>query len=261
MQKYIFVTATRKKVYQTLKFLTLFVVLTGLKTDVFAQAGSVGVGTNAPYVNAILDITSTTKGVLLPRLTQAQRITLTPLLNLTANGLLIYNVTTLRFNYWNGTQWNDVGLAGAAGADGTVWFADALPPQTVPSNLTGKPNDFFLDGVTGDVYKKDISNTWVRFSGPNPVNLKNPNTRKIQITNAPPFTVSTNSAQIINFAFAGAAVGDVVAISPNFTLADGLIISYARVVSANNIEVKFFNVTGATITVLGTTYDIAIIKS
>ena len=154
-----------------------------------------------------------------------------------------------------------MGLAGAAGADGTVWFADALPPQTVPSNLTGKPNDFFLDGVTGDVYKKDISNTWVRFSGPNPVNLKNPNTRKIQITNAPAFTVVANSAQLVNFAFAGAAVGDVVAISPNFTLADGLIISYARVVSANNIEVKFFNVTGATITVLGTTYDIAIIKS
>ena len=261
MQKYILVTTTRKKVYQTLKFLILFVVLSGLKTNVFAQAGSVGVGTNAPYVNAILDITSTTKGVLLPRLTQVQRNVLTPLLNLTANGLLIYNVTTLRFNYWNGTQWNDVGLAGANGADGTVWFADALPPQTVPSNLTGKPNDFFLDGVTGDVYKKDISNTWVRFSGPNPVNLKNPNTRKIQITNVPAFTVGANSPQIINFAFAGAAVGDVVAISPNFTLADGLIISYARVVSANNIEVKFYNVTGAAIFVAVSTYDIAIIKS
>ena len=261
MQKYILVTTTRKKVYQTLKFLILFVVLSGLKTNVFAQAGSVGVGTNAPYVNAILDITSTTKGVLLPRLTQVQRNTLTPLLNLTANGLLIYNVTTLRFNYWNGTQWNDVGLAGANGADGTVWFADALPPQTVPSNLTGKPNDFFLDGVTGDVYKKDISNTWVRFSGPNPVNLKNPNTRKIQITNVPAFTVGANSPQIINFAFAGAAVGDVVAISPNFTLADGLIISYARVVSANNIEVKFYNVTGVAISVGISTYDIAIIKS
>jgi len=261
MQKYILVTTTRKKVYQTLKFLILFVVLSGLKTNVFAQAGSVGVGTNAPYVNAILDITSTTKGVLLPRLTQVQRNVLTPLLNLTANGLLIYNVTTLRFNYWNGTQWNDVGLAGANGADGTVWFADALPPQTIPSNLTGKPNDFFLDGVTGDVYKKDISNTWVRFSGPNPVNLKNPNTRKIQINNAPAFTVGANSAQIINFAFAGAAVGDVVVISPNFTLADGLIISYARVISANNIEVKFYNVTGAAIFVAVSTYDIAIIKS
>ena len=261
MQKYIPVNTTCKKVYQILKFLTLFVALFGLKTDVFAQAGSVGVGTNAPYVNAILDITSTTKGVLLPRLTQAQRTTLTPLLNLTANGLLIYNVTTLRFNYWNGTQWNDVGLAGANGADGTVWFADALPPQTIPSNLTGKPNDFFLDGVTGDVYKKDISNTWVRFSGPNPVNLKNPNPRKNQITNAPTFNVGANSAQVVNFTFAGAAVGDVVAISPNFTLADGLIISYARVVSVNTIEVKFYNVTVAPISVVATTYDIAIIKS
>ena len=256
MQKYILVKTTCKKVYQTLKFFTLFVVLFGLKTDGFAQAGSVGVGTNAPYVNAILDITSTTKGVLLPRLTQAQRITLTPLLNLTANGLLIYNVTTLRFNYWNGTQWNDVGLAGAAGADGTVWFADALPPQTVPSNLTGKPNDFFLDGVTGDVYKKDISNTWVRFSGPNPVNLKNVNKSQVALATT---SIGGTSASVRTFSFSGAVVGNAVVVSPDFALPDGLIISYVRVSATNVVEVKFYNLTASPLDPSGN-YQIAIIK-
>ncbi|MBC7654516.1 MAG: hypothetical protein H7098_08600, partial [Oligoflexus sp.] len=91
----------------------------------FVQAqtnGSVGVGTLTPYSNAALDVTSTSKGVLFPRLTAAQRTTLTPLLNnATASaGLLIYNTTTTRFNYWDGTQWNDVGAGagGASGADG-----------------------------------------------------------------------------------------------------------------------------------------------
>lgn len=254
MQKSLFNNSALSKAYQSLKFLSFFVLLFGLKTDVFAQAGSVGIGTNAPYVNAVLDVTSTTKGVLLPRLTQAQRTTLTPLLNLAANGLLIYNTTTLRFNYWNGTQWNDVGLAGANGADGTVWFAD----NGVPSNAIGKPSDFYLDGVNGDVYKKDISNTWVRFSGPNPVNLKNANKR--EVVNAAAFIVPATSALIQTYPFVGAVVGNAVVFTPNFALADGLIISYARVSATDVIEVKFYNVTGVAINNPIGTYEIAIIK-
>jgi hypothetical protein len=40
----------------------------------------------------------------------------------------------------NGTQWNDVGLAGANGADGNAWFLS----DGVPSNSVGKPSDFYL---------------------------------------------------------------------------------------------------------------------
>lgn len=261
MQKSLRLNFSFKRAHQSLTLLIFLIFFVGLKTDVFAQTGSVGIGTNAPYVNAILDINSTSKGVLLPRLTQVQRTTLTPLLNLAANGLLIYNVTTLGFNYWNGTQWNDVGLAGANGADGTVWYADALPPQTVPSNSIGKPTDFFLDGITGDVYKKDPLNVWVKFGGTNPVNLKNPNTRKTQVINAPAFTVAANTASTQTFSFTGAIIGDAVVFSPNFQLPDGLVISYARVSAANVIEVKFYNMTGAAINVAIGNYDIAIIKS
>lgn len=259
MQKKIPSSIAAVKAFNVIKYAVIFIFFLSIKNDVFAQAGSVGIGTNTPYVNAILDVTSTTKGVLLPRLTQAQRTTLTPLLNLAANGLLIYNTTTLRFNYWNGTQWNDVGLAGANGADGTVWYADALPPQTVPSNTLGKPNDFFLDGVTGDVYKKDPSNTWVRFSGPNPVNLKNANKREVTTTSD--FIINGNQATIQTFPFVGAVVGNAVAFSPNFALPDGIVISYARVSAADLIEVKFYKVNAGNSTILaGSVFEIAIIK-
>lgn len=200
MQKYLLDNFDFKKSCKTLKFLYFFVLLFGLKTNIFAQAGSVGIGTNLPSSNAILDINSTTKGVLLPRLSQAQRTTLTPLLNLATNGLLIYNVTTLRFNYWNGTQWNDVGLAGANGAD------------------------------------------------------------KREVVNAVSFNIAQNSALIQTYPFAGAVVGNAVVFSPNFVLADGLIISYARVSAPDVIEVKFYNATGIPIINPSGNYQIAIVK-
>ena len=220
-------------------------------------AGSVGIGTTTPYVNAALDISSSTKGVLFPRLTAAERNTLTPLLNnaTASRGLLIYNITTLRFNYWDGTQWNDVGLAGTAGpagADGTIWFAG----QGVPSNTTlGKANDFYLDGVTGDVYSKDLTNTWIRFGGANPVNLKTIVRREVANAAIP---VAANSAAVQTFAYANAGIGNAALCSPKSALPDGIIISYARVSAANTIEVKFYNATGAAIVIPAGDYELVI---
>ena len=233
----------------------ILIFLCGFKNIALSQtSGSVGIGTTLPYANAILDITSTEKGLLIPRLTAAQRDVLTPKLNLVANGLLIYNVTTLRFNYWNGTQWNDVGLAGARGADGTVWYAG----QGVPNNLTlGKSDDFYLDAITGDVYKKDPTNIWIRFGGTNTVNLKNANKREVAgvlILLAPGVSIKQD------FAFDGAALGNAAICSPTFELPDGVIITYARVSATNVVEVKFYNATGGNITIPAGNYEIAIIK-
>lgn len=74
-------------------------VLLGLTC--LGHAQSVGVNTPTPDPSAVLDVSSTTQGVLFPRLTTAQRDAIaTP-----ADGLLIYNITTQCFNYWNSTKW------------------------------------------------------------------------------------------------------------------------------------------------------------
>lgn len=237
----------------TLKSLLILAIIVCAKGSSFAQTtGSVGIGTTTPYANAILDITSNAKGVLLPRLSATDRTSLTPKLGLTANGLMIYNTTTLKFNYWDGTKWNDVG-AGATGPAGTIWYAG----QGVPNNNTGKPNDFYLDGITGDVYEKDLTNVWVKFGTSNPVNLKNPNTNKIEITVASVIISPGYSTQ--TFTFTGAVVGNAALCSPSFALPNGLIISYARVSAADTIEVKFYNSTSAPIDASGT-YELAIVK-
>lgn len=52
-----------------------------------ASMAQVGIGTNSPNANAALDVVSTTQGVLLPRMTTAQRNAISS----SAEGLTIFN--------------------------------------------------------------------------------------------------------------------------------------------------------------------------
>ncbi len=64
-----------------------------------------GIGTQTPDINAILDISSTQKGLLLPRLNAAQLSTLTATLTAAQTGMMVTDATTGRTVYWNGIGW------------------------------------------------------------------------------------------------------------------------------------------------------------
>jgi hypothetical protein len=66
-------------------------------------AGRVGIGTANPLPQAILDLTAAAQGFLPPRLTDQQRDAIEG----PPAGLQIYNVTTGRINFFNGTEWVD----------------------------------------------------------------------------------------------------------------------------------------------------------
>ena len=68
-------------------------------------SGSVGIGTATPNASALLDVSSTTKGFLPPRMSQTQRDAINPAA--TAAGLTVFNTTTNATSVWNGTQWED----------------------------------------------------------------------------------------------------------------------------------------------------------
>jgi hypothetical protein len=76
-----------------------------------AQTGSVGIGTTAPAASAALEIRSTSQGLLLPRLTLAQRTALTA--STTAPpvpGLIIYQTDNTPGLYaYDGTSWVRLG--------------------------------------------------------------------------------------------------------------------------------------------------------
>ncbi len=97
--------------------------------------GSVGIGTSAPDTNsAILDLRSTTKGVLIPRLTTAQKMAIVN----PAEGLLVYDRDINSIYVFNGVVWvnSDSAAAHASGVTGPTG------PQG-PQGITG------ANGATG----------------------------------------------------------------------------------------------------------------
>ena len=79
-------------------FLFLFIFL--LITNISPRA-QVGIGTTTPAASAQLDVNSTTKGLLPPRMTTVQR----DLISIPAAGLFIFNLTTNSLQIYNGTGW------------------------------------------------------------------------------------------------------------------------------------------------------------
>lgn len=75
-------------------------------TVAFGQSGvSINDAGTAPDADAILDISSSTKGVLLPRV--ANHTTLTPDAN-SDYGLAVFNTTTNSYWFWDGTTWQEI---------------------------------------------------------------------------------------------------------------------------------------------------------
>ncbi len=89
-----------------MKKLILLGCVTFVTATSFAQ--SIGIGTTSPAGSAMLDISSTTKGLLIPRMSTAQRTAI----GSPAIGLMVYDNTTNSFWYYNGGSW--VSISGSA---------------------------------------------------------------------------------------------------------------------------------------------------
>ena len=68
------------------------------------DGGNIGIGTVTPNANSVLDLTSTTKAFLPPRMTTTQRDAIPS----PVEGMVIYNLTTHVLNFHNGTAWGAV---------------------------------------------------------------------------------------------------------------------------------------------------------
>lgn len=228
--------------YKKIKFfhsIALVAILTlGASQAIFAQ-GNVGIGTTSPDASAVLDIVSTTKGVLVPRLKTADRDAIVS----PKNGLLVYNTDDLKFNYFNGTIWVAVG-------DALAWFTG----QGQPADM-GKVNDLYLDEQSGDIYQRvyDSLNplvlVWNRFNFSKKNKQKFPGTSK---------TILSGNSDFLTFNFDGVGINSAVVCSPMFDLAPGLVISQAWVSSTGVITVKFFNGSNASATLDAGDYQIVI---
>ncbi len=81
-------------------------LLTILLTGCFFSKGqnNVGIGTNTPNESAALDINSTTQGLLMPRMTTAQRLAIAS----PAKGLMVFDNTTNSCWNYDGSSWVNI---------------------------------------------------------------------------------------------------------------------------------------------------------
>jgi hypothetical protein len=109
-------------------------------------SGSQAIGTtSAAAASAALDVVSTTKGVLPPRMTTTQRDAVSS----PAAGLFVYNTTSNKFNNYNGSAWVELGsgssgvnyITGGDAESGTTgWATYKDAAQATPENCTaGSP--------------------------------------------------------------------------------------------------------------------------
>jgi uncharacterized protein (TIGR02145 family) len=94
----------------------------------FTSIAQVGLGTTIPDASAALDITSTTAGLLPPRMTTAERDVINS--GVWAEGLTIYNTDTKCLELYNGTDWISV-------CDGSVATTLNLTSQVASDNAGG----------------------------------------------------------------------------------------------------------------------------
>ena len=112
-------------------------------------SGQVGIGTNAPNASAVLDVTSTTQGLLFPRLTAAQITALgTP-----TTGLTVLNSTTNCMQYYNGAAWQNLSCPCSIATPG------AITGNTSPGlNSTGTYSIAAVGGATSYTWSVSTSN-------------------------------------------------------------------------------------------------------
>jgi hypothetical protein len=92
--------------------------------------GNVGIGTTNPNANAILDISSTTKAIMLPRMTTVQKSAISP----PAAGMVVYDTTEAALYAHNGSAWVKQG----GGSTCVVTYNSAVGSCSCPSGWTLK---------------------------------------------------------------------------------------------------------------------------
>lgn len=106
-------------------------------------SGNIGIHTLTPHTSALLELSSTTQGLLFSRMTSTQR----DAISATA-GLTVYNTTSSKLNFYNGSIWEELSTGGGGGGtvtsftftdgsgfDGTVSTGTTTPTLSLTTSL------------------------------------------------------------------------------------------------------------------------------
>jgi hypothetical protein len=141
-------------------------------SNLYSQ-NSVGIGVNNPSPNAVLHLASpgNNQGLIIPKLTTAQRTATTFLNNLTTNdsGLIVFDITANAYYYWSGTAWAAVNLPQDLQLAGSV-LTITNNPNATPINLSA------FTGTNTDEQTLSLAGTNLSIQNGNTINLASINT-------------------------------------------------------------------------------------
>ena len=142
-----------------MKNLIIFALFLGFTLSVSAQ---VGIGTSSPDPSSVLELSSTDKGFLIPRMTSAQRSAIVS----PATGLMVFQTDgSPGFYFYDGSSWGQVGAGSgiwvSSGSDiynsnvGNVGIGTGLP--TYKLEVNGRVRSTGINETSDVRWKKDIT--------------------------------------------------------------------------------------------------------
>ncbi len=123
-----------------------------LASTVVAQAQNIGIGTQTPHASAQLDVSSTTRGMLAPRMTTAQRNAIQN----PAKGLLVYDTQINSLFHYNGSAWVNLSAAGGGGAL-TLPYSVSVDHNINVFSITNAGFGAALTGITTNEFGFGVS--------------------------------------------------------------------------------------------------------
>lgn len=144
-----------------MKYLFTFLIII-FNMAVMGQNQNVGIGTSLPDASALLDLSSTTKGLLIPRMTTGQRTTFATVIK----GLTVFDITTNSFWFYDGTAWVELPgankiwkLDGNAGTNATVNFIGTTDAEPLVFKVNNLRAGFIYSSNTALGYQTFTNNT------------------------------------------------------------------------------------------------------
>lgn len=122
---------------------TIIIALQFYVASSFCQSVAINADGTTAHSSALLDIKSTTKGLLAPRMTTVQRTAIaTP-----AAGLLVYDTDTNSFWFYNGSAWSNLSASGTLG-----WL--------LTGNSGTNPATHFIGTTDDQPLRFKVNNVW-----------------------------------------------------------------------------------------------------
>lgn len=141
--------------YKITKKIRKMALISSLVLGLGAYA-QIGIGTTTPAGGSILDINSTNKGVLVPRINIPNLGNIAPVTGGSTVGLLVWNTnatTGVGYHYWSGSAW--VPLFSAA--SNSSWSLTGNSNATLATNFLGTTNAYDLRFRTNNLNRFTIT--------------------------------------------------------------------------------------------------------